>query len=226
MSEGTAVPQGYSKTISTRFHLTPTEEHSVHAGTQRPLQEMDSKISNLFALSEGAEQDGLRWRLARTDTGTTPAHSIGDSEYSLQLTKAYLDESLTVMYDKIGQKFQSELHKSTNTLSLEIAALGNRTDLLETKHDELSLVYSDLRKDHESLSKTVLKLQAHLEDLDNRNRRSNLRVQGIPETVTLPTVQTLFQSLLPDSPLSVFTCDRIHRALCPKPPERKTLWVL
>lgn len=30
----------------------------------------------------------------------SPAHSFGDGEYSLQLTKADLDESLTAMYTK------------------------------------------------------------------------------------------------------------------------------
>lgn len=81
------------------------------------------------------------------------------------------------MFDKLAKKFQSELQKSTNTLSLEIAALGTRTDLLETKHDELNLAHSDLRKDQETLSETVQQLQAHLEDLDIRNRRNNSQKQ-------------------------------------------------
>lgn len=99
--------------------------------------------------------------------------------------------------------------------------LGTRTDLLETK--QLRLAYSDLGKDHKSLSESVLHLQAH-KDLDKRNRRNNLRVRGVPETVTdlIPAVHKLFQSLLPDSPLSAFTCDGIHRALRPKPPPEKT----
>lgn len=172
-------------------------------------------------------QDGARRTRSQAHSpaaAPSPPHSQGDSEYTFQLTKADLDESLTLMYDKIAQKFQSELLKSTNTLSLEIAALGSRTDLLETKHDELTLVYSDLRKEHESLSETVQQLQAHIEDLDNRNRRNNLRVRGVPESVTdlLPTVQKIFQSLLPDSPLSAFSCDRIHRAL--RPPPEKPPW--
>lgn len=70
---------------------------------------------------------------------------------------------------KLAETFQTELHhKSTNTLTQELAALGGRTDILETKHDELQLAYTDLRKDHETFSDTVAQLQAHLEDLDNR----------------------------------------------------------
>lgn len=62
-------------------------------------------------------------------------------------------------------------------------------------------------------------MQAQVEDLDNRNRRQNIRVRGVPETVTdlMPTVSRIFHNLLPDKPLSAFTCDRIHRALRPKP---------
>lgn len=90
------------------------------------------------------------------------------------------------MYYKLARKSQSELHKSKNTLSMEMAALGTRTDLLETKHDELSLSHSDLRKDHETLTDTVQLLKVHLEDLDNRNRRNNLRVTVRVRVTDLP----------------------------------------
>lgn len=101
--------------------------------------------------------------------------------------------------------------------------MRGRTDLLETKHDELQLAYTDLHRDHKSLSDTVFQLQAHLEDLDNRNRCNNLRVRGVPESVTdlFPAVQRLFKSLLPVSPAANFASDQIHRALCPKPPDEK-----
>lgn len=74
---------------------------------------------------DGAQQKITQARSLAADS------SLGECEYSLQLTKADLDESLSTMYDKIAQQSQSELHESTNTLSLEIAALGSRTDLLE-----------------------------------------------------------------------------------------------
>lgn len=81
----------------------------------------------------------------------------------------------------------------------------------------------ELRKDHKALLDTVLQLQTHLEDLDNRNRRNNIRVRGLPETVVdLPaSVKAIFYSLLPEHADKAFTCDRIHRALQPKPPPEK-----
>lgn len=50
------------------------------------------------------------------------------------------------MYKKLAHKFQTQLLKLTNTLTQESLALGNRNDLLETKHDELSLAYIDAGK--------------------------------------------------------------------------------
>lgn len=145
--------------------------------------------------------------------------NAGISEYPSPLSKADLDNSLTTIFEKLVDKIESEVHKSTTALSQEIASIGNRTDILETKHDELSLAHNDLRKDYETLADSFAFMQAQVEDLDNRNRRHNIRLRGVPETVTdlMPTVSKIFHNLLPDRPPSAFTCDRIHRALRPKP---------
>lgn len=174
----------------------------------------------------GMPQDGaqsLHAQASAHSPAASPAHPSGESEYPIQLTKADLEDSLAAMYSKLAEKFLTELFKSTNTLQQELAALGGRTDLLETKHDQLQLAYTDPRRDHETFTDSVSQRQAYLEDLDNRNRRNNLRVRGVPEAVTdlIPAAQKLFQSLLPDSPVAAFSCDRIHRAHRPKPPDHK-----
>lgn len=173
-------------------------------------------------------QDGAAGRGNSPAPSTPPQpdlspHKHNSSEYHSTLSKADLDSSLEAMYTRLASKFQMELHKTSHTLSQEIAALGSRTELLETKHDELALAYNDLSRDHESLSLALNTLQAQVEDLDNRNRRNNLRLRGIPESETelIPTVIRLFKSLLPDHESAAFKCDRIHRALRPKPPDDK-----
>ena len=142
-----------------------------------------------------------------------------NSEYDAPLSKADLDASLTSIFNKLVDKIEKEVHSSTAALSQEIANIGNRTDMLETKHDELSLAHNDLRKDYENLADNFAFMQAQVEDLDNRNRRHNIRLRGVPETVTelMPAVSKIFHGLLPDKPVTAFACDRIHRALRPKP---------
>lgn len=131
---------------------------------------------------------------------------------------------MSAIYDKLVDKIQIGLHKSTKALFRKIAALGSRTDILETKHDEPSLAHNDLRKDYEMMADNFSYLQAQVEDLDNRNRRNIIQLCGIPESVTdlMPAISKLFYKLLPDKPLSAFTCDRIHRAPRPKPPPDKS----
>lgn len=168
------------------------------------------------------EEGILLLRLLRPRPNPSPTTS-STSEYHTTLSKADLDISLEAMYTRLATKFQTELHKTSHTLSQEIAALGSHIELLETKHDELALAYNDLSREHDSLATALSAIQAQVEDLDNRNRRNNLRLRGIPESETelIPAVIRLFKSLLPDYDSAAFKCDRIHRAIRPKPPDDK-----
>lgn len=59
-----------------------------------------------------------------------------------------------------------------------------------------------------------------IEDQENRNRRNNIRIRGLPEATRdndlLPSIQGIFDNLLglaADNPLKI---DRVHRALRPR----------
>lgn len=164
-------------------------------------------------------QNGARHHAASSSSVQTPARPSKNSKYTQPLSKADLDASLSAIYEKLVDKLEQELHTSTNALSQEIASIRDRTDILEAKHDELGLAHNDLRKDYETLADSLSFMQAHVEDLDNRNRHNNIRVRGIPESVTdlNQAITKLFHSLVPDKLLSDFACDRLHRALWPKP---------
>ena len=63
-------------------------------------------------------------------------------------------------------------------------------------------------------------MNRHMEDLDNRGRRQNLRVRGLPESVEgdliSQSVVGLFNSILDRPPQTDIDLVRIHRALRPK----------
>lgn len=60
----------------------------------------------------------------------------------------------------------------------------------------------------------------HLEDLDNRGRRNNIRIMGLPEAnreENLPLILTsIFNCLLGEPRTHAIKMDRAHRALRPK----------
>lgn len=60
-----------------------------------------------------------------------------------------------------------------------------------------------------------------MEDYENRARRSNLRIRGIPESILdlQTTVTALFQKLSSSITIERLEMDRIHRALAPRKPE-------
>ncbi|PIO39300.1 hypothetical protein AB205_0206060, partial [Aquarana catesbeiana] len=147
-------------------------EHSI---TTRDLDVDESTIIQ-FEMGK-MSQNGAGSQAA--SNSSTPEQSLPakDHECSFPLSKADLDASLSAIYEKLADKIQLELHKSTSALTQEIANIGSRTDILETKHDELSLAHNDLRKDYETLADSFSFMQqAHVEDLDDQNRRNNIRI--------------------------------------------------
>lgn len=67
-----------------------------------------------------------------------------------------------------------------------------------------------------------MQLQMQQEDLENRERRQNLRIRGVPENVPdkeiHPFILDLFVTLAPHIPDIDWRLDRAHRSLAPKPP--------
>lgn len=63
-------------------------------------------------------------------------------------------------------------------------------------------------------------MQLHLEEMEDRSRRNNLRLRGLPEATgpedLAVTVTAIFDSLLDPTPPSI---DRVHRTLGPKSTE-------
>lgn len=68
-----------------------------------------------------------------------------------------------------------------------------------------------------------IEMNRHLKDLDNRGRRNNIRVRGIPETVEsaqiIPALQRMFSSLLERQEDMGIDFLRAHRVLRPKGPD-------
>lgn len=67
---------------------------------------------------------------------------------------------------------------------------------------------------------TAISLQPHLEDIEDRSRRQNLRLRGIPEDTEVvilgDTVRDIFCTVLVDQEATIEP-DRVHTALGPRP---------
>lgn len=138
------------------------------------------------------------------------------------LTAEVLDAKLNSLLENITHNISLKVGKIAQELREEIDHLGERTDTLETKFDELVQYVHVLEEDNVYLKHTVTQIHMQQDDLENREHRQNLRFRGVPETVGDQDLRSyllsLFNTVDPDIPDIDWRLDRAHRSLAPKPP--------
>lgn len=84
-------------------------------------------------------------------------------------------------------------------MDLTAAVSNQNLDPIQTLHDQLDTALS------------------RIDDLENRSRRYNFQIRGLPETITdvSAATQDLIKSLLPNTQQQELELDRAHRALGP-----------
>lgn len=112
--------------------------------------------------------------------------------------------------------FNTDLKSNLLVLTEKLAAVGttgkHRDRILHRLENVVISHFSHL-----------IEINRHLEDLDNRGRRNNIRVKGIPESVDtaqiIPALQRVFNSLLERQEDIEIEFVRAHRALRAKCPD-------
>uniref|UniRef100_A0A8C5PBN0 Uncharacterized protein n=1 Tax=Leptobrachium leishanense TaxID=445787 RepID=A0A8C5PBN0_9ANUR len=144
----------------------------------------------------------------------SPASAAGTSEVDLMV--------FTTRMETLFKEFSSSLSARLDTMSADIRKdiqeIGDRTSHLENKMSEMA--DNTMAAAVESLETKLLQCTNKLADLEDRSRRHNLKIRGIPETIhprdLMAYVTDLFTHLLPRVALDTLLMDRIHRI--PKPP--------
>lgn len=98
--------------------------------------------------------------------------------------------------------------------------VGERVSHVENKMGEFSTAHNSLVDSHNQLEDELDALKAKLADLEDRNRRNNVKFRGIPESVTTaelaPYLQGLIKAVLPTTTTHDLIIDRAHRLPKPK----------
>lgn len=105
----------------------------------------------------------------------------------------------------------------TSTIQADLQQLGARIDVIEKKSDQANGRINQNTARIQDLQDQLDSALYKIDDLENRSRRSNFRIRGLPETVTdVPAaVRSLLKDLLPDISEHRMELDRAHRALQP-----------
>ncbi|CAH2224007.1 Hypothetical predicted protein, partial [Pelobates cultripes] len=115
---------------------------------------------------------------------------------------------------------QDALRAEMTGLRTEVSAQGSRIQDLEHSREAHAARQAATDTALSRQGDLLLQLRRSVEDLDNRSRRCNIRIRGMPEAEcdeNLDEILTaLFRMVLPrDAPLEL-SYDRAHRALRPR----------
>ncbi|CAH2300581.1 Hypothetical predicted protein [Pelobates cultripes] len=153
-----------------------------------------------------------------TESGSD-SEGYDPTEEQTPLTKEDLRRMLRETSDDIKAYTTAALEKQIAGLKEDIEALASRTSHTEKRLTDTQAATTQHSRAIETLQERVLYLEDGLEDLNNRSRRQNIRIRGLPESIQpeaiLPTVQAIFQSILPDTSEQERYIERAHRALRP-----------
>lgn len=95
-----------------------------------------------------------------------------------------LDLKMQALLQSLTHNIAKEVGKLAHELRGEIDQLGECTDTLESKFDDMVQYVHVLEEENAILKNAVSQLQIQQEDLENRERWQNLRIRGVPESIT------------------------------------------
>lgn len=162
-----------------------------------------------------------------TKLASAEAAGTENSDEEMTLSTSVLKSEL----EKNRAAIMSEIQASLSPINLSLDAVCKKLEAYEPRITDMEMCLSDHSDRLNRLEKQVDKLQSYnkellekTEDLENRSRRNNLRIIGLPEgcegRVATAFMSKFFVDLLQDDS---FTdppeLDRAHRALRAKPAE-------
>ncbi|CAH2285546.1 Hypothetical predicted protein [Pelobates cultripes] len=160
--------------------------------------------------------------LTRGSLSNSPIQSEHGSNSNMAEIKELLQnlpskEEIAVMLTKLESSVQDQLSKMTS----EVKQISNRVGDLEEDRDQILDRLLQLEQGQESRDTKLLYNMKNTEDLDNRSRRNNIRIRGLPEAQGTNedlqiVLQSLFNRMLQRPEDTHILLDRAHRALRPK----------
>ncbi|CAH2219662.1 Hypothetical predicted protein [Pelobates cultripes] len=91
-------------------------------------------------------------------------------------------EGMQAMFDDMEAKLQNTLQRSFTDLRTDIHKLSSRTSDLENQMEVQSEAHNHLSSKVEEVWDRLQDYEAKIADLEDRARRSNLRLRNVPET--------------------------------------------
>lgn len=174
-----------------------------------------------------------------TDAESSPSTELATSELLAASKAAALDPALRQVIQEITGNITVLVNEKIDPISqmlqaqaLELKELVKRTSEAESRIAAQEEASSQAEERVKVLEKQVMNMAQHIDDLENRGRRKNIRVVGLPEGAEGTEPVKFFEKWLPDflhieAKEGRIKLERAHRAPAPRPgPDQRPRVVL
>lgn len=124
--------------------------------------------------------------------------------------------------DSVAVRMETALRWEIVGIKQEMAEVIARVSSLETDTSALRQGVSAVQATYEEVTDQIAQLHLLIDDLENRNRRRNIRIRGLPEATRQAdlklTVTAIFNDFLERPTETPVAIDRVHRTLGPRDP--------
>lgn len=122
------------------------------------------------------------------------------------------------MATSIVNALTNELHD----LKRQVDTVEERVIVLESSQTTTDARITSLELDHKVYRRHLVDVHLRIDDGENRSRRNNLRLRGIPEATMGPDLRSIVVAILNQvlgkPPTADLELDRVHRIPGPRPP--------
>lgn len=116
-------------------------------------------------------------------------------------------------------RMEKAFRKDIEDLQADTAHIGGRVEALEATVEDINPSLQALQAHSKMQDQRIDSLLDQLDDVENRSRRVNIRIRGLPEATgprdIIPSLQGLFTQILGREAPDHIEIDRAHRALRP-----------
>lgn len=114
---------------------------------------------------------------------------------------------------------RADMRQLAEQMSQYLGETDQRVSMLEKKVADITSAYNKLVDAHQEVKEELKWLKEKITDSEDRNRRNNIKIRGIPESVKTEAlmgyVKDVIKAALPDTTESELIVDRLHRLIKP-----------
>lgn len=190
------------------------------SGTSSPSTRSPAKQKQRIAYPERPLRDP-EMEVSRPQNAVEPAVHITQDPIAAFPTsgRPVSDTVLKDMLLSLKASLHTDMTAGINHCQREVQALGRRVDHIEQYMSDFTSSFNTMVDAHSNHDEEIAWLKNKVADLEDRSRRNNIKIRGIPETIPVTQLQSytqvLFSTLLPSLSPQDLIVDRIH--CIPKP---------